>query len=82
MQAGINPPKDRKERQMREGERERHTFKGKGELYNMPQFPTLPPKWPRSGVTFHLIKKFPDTTVHILREVVFDGQQKVNSATI
>ena len=50
-----NPPKDRKERPMREGERERerHTFKGKGELYNMPQYPTLPPKLPRSGVTFH-----------------------------
>ena len=44
---------DRKERHMREGERERKTFKGKGELYNMPQYPTFPPKWPRSGITFH-----------------------------
>ena len=40
---------------MREGERERQTFKGKGELYNMPQYPTIPPKSPRSGVTFHFI---------------------------
>ena len=24
----------------------------------MPQNPTLPPKWPRSGITFHL-KKIP-----------------------
>ena len=52
LQAGINPPKDRKERAMREGERENST-KGKGGLYNMPQNPSLPPKWPRSGVTFH-----------------------------
>ena len=37
---------------MREGGRERQAFKGKGELYNMPQNPTLPPKSPRSGVTF------------------------------
>ena len=54
MQAGINPPKYRKERAMREGERENST-KGKGGLYNMPQNPTLPPKWPRSGIT-HSIK--------------------------
>ena len=37
---------------MREKEREGST-KGKGGLYKMPQIPTLPPKWPRSGATFH-----------------------------
>ena len=42
---------------MREGERERHTFKGKGELYNMPQYPTIPPKLPRTGVTFHTTER-------------------------
>ena len=56
LQAGINPPKERKERAMREGEREAST-KGKGGLYNMPQNPTLPPKWPRSGVTFHFLER-------------------------
>ena len=25
----------------------------------MPQNPTLPPKWPRSGVTFHFLLKMP-----------------------
>ena len=56
LQAGINPPKDRRERAMREGERETEdSTKGKGGLYNMQQYPTLPPKWPRSGVTFHFI---------------------------
>ena len=49
----LNPPKDRKERAMREGERGEST-KGKGGLYNMPQYSTLPQKCPRSGVTFHL----------------------------
>ena len=37
---------------MREKVREGST-KGKGGLYKMPQIPTLPPKGPRSGVTFH-----------------------------
>ena len=37
---------------MREKEREGGT-KGKEGLYKMPQIPTLPSKWPRSGVTFH-----------------------------
>ena len=35
----------------REGE---NSTKSQGGLYNMPQNPTLPPKWPRSGVTFQL----------------------------
>ena len=53
LQTCTHPPKDkRKERAMREKEREEST-KGKGGLYEMPQIPTLPPKWPRSGVTFH-----------------------------
>ena len=39
---------------MREKEREGST-KGKGGLYKMPQIPTLPPKWPRSGATFHFM---------------------------
>ena len=51
LQAGIHPPKDRKERAMREGGRENST-KSKGGLYKMPQIRILPPKWPRSGVTF------------------------------
>ena len=38
---------------MREGERERESTKGKGGLYNMPQYSTHPQKCPRSGVTFH-----------------------------
>ena len=49
----THPPKGkRKERAMREKVREGST-KGKGGLYKMPQIPTLPPKWPRSGITFH-----------------------------
>ena len=36
---------------MRERERESST-KSQDGLYNMPQNPTLPPKSPRSGVTF------------------------------
>ena len=40
---------------MREKVREGST-KGKGGLYKMPQIPTIPPKWPRSGVTFHFGK--------------------------
>ena len=53
LQACTHPPKGKiKERAMREKEREQST-KGKGGLYKMPQTPTLPPKWPRSGVTFH-----------------------------
>ena len=39
---------------MRETEREGST-KGKGGLYKKLQIPTLPPKWPRSGVTFHFV---------------------------
>ena len=55
LQACTCPPKGKiKERAMREKEREGST-KGKGGLYKMPQIPTLPPKWPRSGVTFHQI---------------------------
>ena len=38
---------------MREKEREGGT-KGKRGLYNLPQIPTLPPKWPRSGVTLQI----------------------------
>ena len=37
---------------MMEKEREGST-KGKGGLYKKLQIPTLPPKHPRSGVTFH-----------------------------
>ena len=59
LQAVNHPHSSQKERQMREGERERQTFKGKGELYNMPQYHTLPPKCPRSGVTFHYSCNFP-----------------------
>ena len=40
-------------RAMREKVRE-GSAKGKGGIYKMPQIPTFPPKWPRSGVTFHL----------------------------
>ena len=53
LQASITPPKAKRETNEGGRERERHTFKGKGECYNMPQNPTLPPKSPRSGVTFH-----------------------------
>ena len=39
------------------GEREREgSTKGKRRLYKLLQIPTLPPKWPRSGVTFHYEK--------------------------
>ena len=41
---------------MREKEREGST-KGKGGLYKKLQIPTLSPKWPRSGVTFHFESK-------------------------
>ena len=52
----MHPPKGkRKESAKREKEREREgSTKGKGGLYEKLQVPTLPPKWPRSGVTFHL----------------------------
>ena len=47
---------DRKERAMREGGREReNSTKSQGGLYNMPQYSTIPQKWPRSGVTFHYL---------------------------
>ena len=42
--------KPKEKRAMKEKER---STKGKGGLYKMPQIPTLPPKWPRSGVTVH-----------------------------
>ena len=29
----------------------------------MPQIPTLPPKWPRSDITFHCVIYFPEITV-------------------
>ena len=57
LQACTHPPKDRKERAIREKEREGST-KGKGGLYKMPQNPTLTPKWPRSGVTFRFMIPF------------------------
>ena len=44
--------KGKEKRAMREKEREGST-KGKGGLYKELQIPTLPPKGPRSGVTFH-----------------------------
>ena len=80
LQACTHPPNSkRKERAMREKEREGSPFKnaendyfdqllecaapkrwlnytttkGKGGFYKMPQIPTLPPKCPRSGITFH-----------------------------
>ena len=56
-QLRIEWNKDRKERAMREGERDRESTKGKGGLYNMPQYSTIPQKWPRSGVTFHYLLK-------------------------
>ena len=52
LQASIHPP-SRQKRETNKGEREGQTFKGKGELCIMPQYPTIPPKWPRSCVTFH-----------------------------
>ena len=42
----------RKESTMRNKEREGST-QGNGGLYKKLKIPTLPPKWPRSGVTFH-----------------------------
>ena len=53
LQACTHPPKGkRKESAMREKEREGST-KGKGGLFKKLQIPALPPKWPRSGVTFY-----------------------------
>ena len=43
-------------KEKREGQREREregSTKGKGGLNKNLQIPTLPPKWPRSGITFH-----------------------------
>ena len=52
---GIHPTKGKRtESAMREKEREGST-KGKGGLYKKLQISTLPPKWPRSGVTFHSV---------------------------
>ena len=49
------PSEGEKKRESNEGERAREgSTKGKGGLYKKLQAPTLPPKWPRSGVTFHL----------------------------
>ena len=54
LQACKYPPKGKRkcnEGQMREG-----NTKGKGGLNKKLQIPSLPPKWPRSGVTFHFKK--------------------------
>ena len=54
----AHPPKGkRKERAMREKERQGST-KGKGGLFKKLQIPTLPPKHPSSGVTFHCLFYF------------------------
>ena len=42
---GNNPTKREKKK--------KSTMSNKGGLYKKLQIPTLPPKWPRSGVTFH-----------------------------
>ena len=58
LQASMHPPKGkRKESAMREKERAGST-KGKGGLYKKLQISTLPPNWPRSGVTFHFHHKW------------------------
>ena len=44
-------------RESNEGEVREGSTIGKGGLYKMPQIPTLPQKWPRSGVTFHYLQK-------------------------
>ena len=46
--------KIKKESAMMDKEREREgSTKGKGGPYKKLQIPNLPPKWPRSGITFH-----------------------------
>ena len=52
MQVCTHPPKGKK-RESNEGEGREGSTKGKGGLYKMPQIPALPPKCPRSGITFH-----------------------------
>ena len=60
LQGCMHPPKGkRKESAMSEKETEGST-KGKVGLYKKLQIPTLPPKWPRSGVTFHFVNSYFD----------------------
>ena len=55
LQTCMHPPKGKiKESAMMDKEREGSTI-CKGGLYKKLQIPNLPPKWPRIGVTFHLL---------------------------
>ena len=56
LQGLMHPPKGKRKESatMRDKEREGST-KGNGGLYKKLQIPTLPPKWSRSGVTFHYL---------------------------